>query len=172
MMNILKKILFIFIYVLLIWKVTAYNSNEIYNTTITWLINWTDIYIVPDWKDLIINKIQVNNVSYLWSMSIRDNGGNTLINTNNNIDTFINIKNKLEINQTTPSEIYNISGFLVSEDESVENYQQQNATGWTKNIFTKKDIDFIYFREFILFYFLSIIKFFSIIIGRKISIFN
>lgn len=148
----------------------AYNSNEAINIYIEWNNDWTNFYNVPEWKDLIINRIYSNDVnSYI---SVRNLNWTTLYSRiwkEEYTGGFISISDELEVmTENANGARIDIFGYLVSEDEDIQYYLQWDSDAWNKHIFDKEDIDFIYFREFILFIFLMVIKFFEFIIWRKL----
>lgn len=172
----MKKIILIITIILYIFlwinKSIAYNSEDIINISVTNITSWQNVYTVPDWKDLIIKKIYLDDFHVTHYLDIRDNWWNTLLRLKWNEvllhdNLFVKISDNLELSSNDNNDTYNIFWFLVSEDESVENYIEWNSNAFNKNIFTKKDIDFIYFREFIFFIFVMIFKFFEFIIWRK-----
>ena len=271
------KILFI---ILIIYNINIsywYKSNELINLYYTWSSNYTNIYNVPIWKDLIINNVksdsidnyiyikdsnstnilwvlnwgidyndnliiknslelktnytnnndpitsvfsninststEINNaLSYInnlwdtnwlnqkactdfrtdinisllssWQYSINTNQWtlqynwitNDCINAINNVVWLSNVIDSnnvnniaLDVSNTANLEkIILLNWYLVNEDEDIQYYIQWDSNAWNKHIFNKEDIDFIYFREFIFFIFLMIIKFFEFIIWRKL----
>jgi len=175
MKNVLKLLAGFFIALILTPFSSAYNSDEIINIYVTGKTSWTEMYVVPEGKDLYLEKVFINDDHLNDYLQIRNDLWPILMNiaggTNSLDDLDLIIKDNLQVLQNDASDNYTFVWFLVSEDESMTKHIQGTANAWNKHIFDKVDIDFIYFREFIVFSFMIILKFFSIIIGRKSNIF-
>ncbi len=134
--------------------------------------NYDLLYTIPEGYDFILNYIYADHT---WSnyIDFKDWGveiGLWDIKEHKN-EIFLAFKEDIEIRNNWNSNHYTITGFLVWEDEDIQGYIEKNSTAWNKHIFNKEDIDFIYFREFILMFFLVVLRFLSIISNRKIDIF-
>ena len=176
MMRNILKIIFAFILVyLFIPFSSAYDSSEIKNIYITWYTGWNSVFTVPEWKDLYLEKIYIYDIWQVHNLQIRNSTDDPLLYITSESkelnDLDIIITDDLQINQSDSDDIYTIVWFLVSEDENMSYYINWNNTAWSQHIFNKDDIDFIYFREFIIFSFLIIFRFISIIINRPFNIF-
>jgi hypothetical protein len=177
MKYILKTLLILALFIWITPFSNAYNSEDYFNIYYNWNILWEKIYDVPEWYDLIINFLYTDN-KLNSELYIADNY--TLLDPNiiawwgfeeAKNEVFLVIKDSLWLIDSSDSNNYTITGFLVSEDEAIQNYIEWNSTAWTKHIFDKEDIQFIYRREFIIFFILTAIRFISIIIGRPLNIF-
>jgi len=161
--------LILFIWLFIYNNTNAYTSSDHIEIKFKTSSDWTEIYSVPAWKDLIIYKIQSKNNSS--NLKLRDNWGD--IKEDFNYDKWISeveftFLDNLEVRWWNYSDVFTVFWYLVSEDEDIQYYIQWDSNAWNKHIFNKEDIDFIYFREFIFFIFLMVIKFFEFIIWRKL----
>ncbi len=175
-MRYILKIIFAFIVVFIFTPFSsAYNSSEIKSFYINWYTGWNSIYTVPEWKDFYLEKIYISDVWQLDNLQIRNGDTDILLYVTSELNTIddlnIIITDELQINQSDSTDIYTIIWHLVSEDENMSYFINWNNTAWSQHVFDKKDIDFIYFREFIIFFFLVIFRFISIIINRPFNIF-
>jgi len=172
MKSILKTFLvWVLIYILTPFS-SAYKSEDMISINFEHTANWSNVYNVPAGKDLIINKFYANDLNS--ELYIRDNWWDILAYWEFNTDIYqvnIVIKDILEVKTWRFDDNFNIFWYLVNEDESIENYIEWNSNAWNKHIFNKTDIEFIYRWEFVIFFIFTAIKFFSIIVGRKINIF-
>lgn len=134
--------------------------------------NWETLLVIPDGKDFIMNYIYADTVgsNYLNFRDDTTEKGLWDIKDHKN-EIFLAFQDTVEVRNNWNQNKYTITGFFVSEDEDIQGYIEGNNTAWNKHIFDKADIDFIYFREFIIMFFLVMFKFFSIIIWRNVSIF-
>lgn len=176
MMKNILKIIFAFILVyLFIPFSSAYNSSEIKTFYISWYTGWNSIFTVPEGKDLYVEKVYINDVWNTDYLELRNSTWSTMIHITSDLtildDIDLIITDDLQINMLDSTDIYTIVWFLVSEDENMSYYINWNNSAWSQHIFDKDDIDFIYFREFIIFFFLVIFRFISIIINRPFNIF-
>jgi hypothetical protein len=166
-----KKILILLSLLFFVFNnVNAYTSEEL----ITLYINdpdvWTSVYIVPEWKDLILNRI--TSSSDTKTLDLRNWTGPILARVTWKTEYLggnLTIKDDLQVehNPDAWEEYYMIFWFLVSEDEDIENYINWNEAGINKNVFTKEDLEFIYFREFVFFTIIWIFKFFEVTVLRR-----
>ena len=183
MRNILKTI-YIFLMALFLMPFSSYAilSSENINKTIEFDNIGSETYTIPEWKDFFIRDITVTHFErnpsiteapikfYDWNTFVYDwlytLGKETIKDIN------LIFKDSLII-ESTENHLINVSynGFLINEDEEIISYLQNNSNAWNKHIFNKEDIDLIYFREFIIFFFLAFFKFISIIIWRRFNIF-
>jgi len=154
---------------------SAYNSDDVINIFIDDMNTWTTVYTVPEGKDLYLEKVYIYDEHRSDYLQIRDNGGDVLIQIDGSLtehdDLDIIIKDSLEVIESDKNDQFNLIWFLISEDETLDFHIQWTSNGWNKHIFDKEDIDFIYFREFIIFSFAIVFKFFSIITNRNLNIF-
>lgn len=160
--------LLLFIWLFIYNNSYAYVSSETIQINFNTSSTWTELYQVPIWKDLIIYKIAVENNG---NLQLRDNW--TIIKEDFDYDQWVYntefiFLDSLEVRWTGFPRTFTIFWYLVSEDEDIQNYIQWDSNAWNKHIFDKADIDFIYFREFIFFIFLMVIKFFEFLIWRKL----
>ena len=155
---------------------SAYNSDELITLYIDDPHTWTSIYTVPEGKDLVLNRIlaSADNTEF----SLRNATGATLWKVTGKTEYEgweLVIKDELQVLESNqnPStwHYFMVFWFLVSEDEDIAPYLDGGVTAWNKHIFDKEDIDFIYFREFIIFSFAILFKFFSIIANRNLNLF-
>lgn len=173
MMNILK-IIFVFILAFILTPFSSAYKAEDYKSFYidAQNTNWETIFIIPEWKDFILNYIYADEVGGNY-VEFRDNVTNLglwdIVDHKNEL--YIVFQDDIQIKNNWPNNRYTITWFLVWEDEDIQWYIEQNNTAWNKHIFNKEDIDFIYFREFIIMFFLVVIRFFSIIIWRNLNIF-
>lgn len=174
MMRTILKIIFIFVMAFLITPFTsAYKAEDYKSFYYEGTNSDTLLYTIPEGKDFILNYIYADNADTWNYLDFKDDGVQIwlgdIVDHKNDINIVfrhsIYIKDKLSWNH------YTITGFLVSEDEDIQWYIEKNNTAWNKHIFNKEDIDFIYFREFIIMFFLVVLRFLSIITGRKVDIF-
>lgn len=169
--TILKIVWFILLFLIWFNNSYSYTSDELITLYTDSPSVWTSLYIVPEWKDLILNRI--NSSDSLEEISLRDwsTGSARVVISKQQEYTWgeLVIKDEVQIIASPWSNVdIIIFWYLVSEDESIENYIEWNSSAWNKHIFDKEDIDFIYFREFIFFIFIMVIKFFEFIIWRKL----
>jgi len=154
---------------------SAFNSSWIINIFINEPEVWTEVYIVPEGKDLYIEKIYIYDDHKDDNLQLRDGVWDTMILIDWWLieldDLDIIIKDSLQVLQSDSADRFNIIWFLVSEDETMNYYIEGSNNSWNKHIFDKKDIDFIYFREFLIFSFMIVIKFFSLLLWRRTNIF-
>lgn len=167
--NILIKFIAVILMFLYWNNVNAYTSSELITLYSNSPDTWTSLYEVPEWYDFIINRINSDDLNEIISLRNLTNETLAVISWKNEyLWWHLVIKDELQIISTPWTNVnIMIFWFLVNEDEDIENYIEGNSNAWSKNIFTKEDIDFIYFREFIFFIFLLLIKFFEILIWRK-----
>lgn len=173
MMNILK-IIFVFFIAIYFSPFSYWYKVEDYKSFYVDSRNnqWNTLYTIPEWKDFILNYIYADNTgsNYLEFADNWVNLGLWDIKEHKN-EIFIGFQDTIELRNNWNNNKYTITWFLVSEDEDIQGYIEKNNSAWNKHIFDKKDIDFIYFREFIIFFFLVVFKFFAIITNNKINIF-
>lgn len=148
----------------------AFTSNELITLYSDSPDTWESLYIVPDWYDLVVNRMKSSDLNE--EISLRNSTGATLAVVSWKEEYLwweLVIKDDLQIISTPATNVdILIFWFLVHEDEDIQYYLQWNSNAWNKNIFTKEDIDFIYFREFILFIFVMVMRFFEFIIWRRL----
>lgn len=172
-MRIILRVVFLFFLAFILTPFSsAYKASEHIEINFNTETTWTNIYTIPEGKDLVVYKIFWRQANA--NLKFRDNWWN--IKADGDFDEAIyeivlTFENNVEVKGIPDAKDFAIFWYLVSEDEDIENYLQWNSTAWNKHIFDKEDIDYIYFREFIIIFFLVIIKFFSKIIWRKINIF-
>ena len=170
-MNFFLKTFCVFLIGILFMPI-SFAYNKTYSVWVTGSTTRADIYNIPTGKKLLIQKIMVDeyNQSHIW---IRDNGGTDLsywdmvdhiYSVNLLVEEILQVKTERNGIHIT------IEGLLLDEDEDESIYVDGEQTAWTKHIFNKEDIDFIYFREFIIMFFLTIGKFFSIVLWKNFNI--
>lgn len=173
-MKLILKSFFLFLALFIVTPFSnAYNSDGLKTFYVESPDTWTSVYTVPEGKDLIITQINSDDINE--EIELRNATGAILASVKwktEYLQWYLVITDELQI-QSTPWTNVDIMlfWFEVSEDEDVTNYIEWNTTAWNKHIFDKEDIEFIYRREFILFFILTAIKFMSIIIWRPINIF-
>lgn len=148
--NIIKYILFL----LLIFNINntfALSTENIVNLN----LNQNDNYILEANKSLIIKKLDVST----WSIDLYDNS-NIIYNWEwfNLNEWYIIINSNIEYIWEVWSNI-NIMWVIINKEDDVTSIIN-NTNDWiNKNIFTKEDINFIYFWEFVIMMLWSIIVF-------------
>ena len=150
----------------------AYTSEDLITLHIDSPDTWTSLYIVPDWKDLILNRILSSDINE--EIEIRNGTWAILAHVFRKEEYVwweLVIKDEVQIQSIPWTSVHiMLFWFLVDEDEDIEHYINWTSNTFNKNIFTKDDLDFIYFREFIFFTLLSVFTFFEkVVIGRKSS---
>ena len=174
-----KKIISVLIICLLFFNISnskAYFSWDIESFIITGNTSRTNILNVPDWLDFLITKVEIHDPHQNHAIYVRDNWWNDLwyfLPDTRNLfeDVNIVIKDSLEVYQEDNTDVDCIYWHYVREDEELSIYINKVSPWVNKNIFTKEDIDFIYFREFIIMSLIWMIKFMSIVLlNRKMPI--
>lgn len=174
MMKPILKWLFISVLLYLIMPFSsAYNSDDLKTFYTDSPDTWTSLFIVPEWKDLILNRVNSSDINE--TIQLRNSTWSILATISGKTEYLgweLVIKDDLQIISTPWTNVdIMLFGYLVSEDEDITNYIQGNSNAWNKHIFNKSDIEFIYRWEFVLFFFLTAIKFMSVIIWRPLNIF-
>lgn len=157
----MKKIILMFLLLWLYWNTYWYDSNDIKSFYITNITDWSNIYTIPDWKDLLITKILVYNTWSIENLQIRDFWWNTLmyvnwlINEYNNIN--ILISESLEVKESNSIDNYTIVWILVNEWDDIQSIINNSDNWINKHIFNKETLQEIYQYEsiimiFIIFY--------------------
>lgn len=172
MKHILKIISFFLLAFIFTPFSSAYKASEHIEINFKTTETWNSIYTIPDWKDLVIYKFYSKNNNA--NLKFRDNGGDIKVDWDflyNIYDLNITFEDNIEVKWVPKEKDFSIFWYLVDENEDIEYLLQWNADAWNKHIFNKEDIDFIYFREFIIMFFAVVFKFFSVVTNRKVDIF-
>lgn len=168
----MKKIILIFLlYFCFIFNTNAINSESIKSFYITNYTTWSNIYNIPEGKDLLITKILSFNSGSIDNLQIRNNWGETLIYINWLINEYndlnILIGDTLEIIQSNSIDNYTIVWLLINEWEDIESIINWNESWINKKIFNKETILEIYLYEGIIMVFIVFYTFIMRILGVK-----
>lgn len=158
-------------------QTNAYNSEELITLYVEEPTTWTDIYTVPEGKDLVLNRIMSSKDTL--ELSLRNWTGGILAKVTWKTEYLgweLVITDNLQVLQVpdTWGEYFMLFGILVNEwaDISGTSTTFNNWGGgfWNKNIFSKDDIDKIYWYEFIFFVIVWVVRFLEHILRRKLDI--
>lgn len=171
-----KVFLIAFCIILSLVQTNAYNSDELITLYVEDPFTWTEVYTVPEWKDLVLNRITASKDTL--TLSMRNNTWSVLAKVTWKTEYLwweLIIKDTLQVEQD-PDQAWNyfmIFGILVNEWADITWTSTTFDWAWwwwNKNIFSKEDIDLIYWYEFIFFVIVWLVKFIEHLLRRKLDI--
>lgn len=144
-----KRILaFIFVFSLLLNNTYALESQDLFNIYYQWNVNRQDIYIVPPWKDLIINFLYCDTTTNA-QLFLRDNGFDIawawFVDNKNEVKLLV--KDLLQLKDSSSANNYVITWFLVNEGDDITGLITWNDPWINKQIFDEATILEIYQYE-------------------------
>ena len=159
--KIIFTILFIVLWLNNTFAYTASDHKEI-NFNVT--SSWTNVYTVPQWKDLIIYRLysEESNAHLQISNDWINIDSSWYFTKNDIYDINITITDNLYVQDWSSWGNFTIFWYLVDEDEDIQYYINWNPSAWDKHIFNKEDIDYIYTIEMAFFVIVMIWRFYTI----------
>ena len=168
---ILKK-LFVILLLLVItaWKSLAYTSDELIVLHVVDPVTRTSVYIVPEWKDLLIHDIYINDINE--NIYIRNSTETTdllhLLLRTDNPDINLIVKDDLQILADPWTNVHiTIRATLVTEWQDIRYITDHLEDGINKPIFDDYSIQEIFLYEWIIMLFIVLFTFFARLLWYK-----